>query len=163
MKNLVALLFALSVSATAQSADAIYKRACGPKDASFEVEQIKGQPPAAPEPGKALVYFIQKESGPYFTTRVGLDGSWVGVIQHNSYIFVSVAPGEHHVCAATQDHKHPGPELIHFTAKAGDVYYYLVRGIAENTGFSMVFSGADHDEAQFLIASDTMSISKPKQ
>lgn len=168
MKALFALLlFAVSASATAQTADAIYKQACGPMDASFEVEQVKGQPPAAPEPGKALVYFIQKESGPYFTTRVGLDGSWVGVIQHDSYVFVSVVPGEHHACAATQDRKHPGAELVHFTAEAGNVYYYLVRGIAGSTGSgdfaTMVFSAADRDEAHFLIASDPMSVSKPKQ
>lgn len=170
MKVLFALLlFAVSASATAQTADAIYKQACGPKDASFDVKQVFDvEPSAAPEPGKALVYFIQKESGPYFTTRVGLDGSWVGVIQHDSYFFVSVVPGEHHACAATQDRKHPGAELIHFTAEAGKTYYYLVRGIAATTSDSsnfatMVFGAADRDEALFLIASDPLSVAKPKQ
>ncbi len=84
------------------------------------------------------MYFIQKETSPYFTTRMGLDGAWVGVIRHDSYIFVSVAPGEHHACAATQDRKHPGVELVDFTAEAGKVYYFLVRGIADmgNGGFA---------------------------
>ena len=169
MKALFAfLLFAVSASANAQTADAIYKQACGPKDASFDVEQVLDvEPSAAPEPGKALVYFIQKESGrPYFTTRVGLDGSWVGVI-HDSYFFVSVVPGEHHACAATQEQKHPGVELIHFTAEAGKTYYYLVRGIAATTSDSsnfatMMFGAADRDEALFLIASDPMSVAKRK-
>lgn len=161
------IVFALvfSVSATAQTADAIYHRACGPKEASFDVQLGKGQPPAAPEPGKALVYFIQKEPGTYFTTRVGLDGTWVGVIQHNSYIFVSVAAGEHHACAASLNRKHLEAELIHFEAEAGKTYYYLVRGIEPSTqgAFSaMEFVPADIDEALALIASDPQSSSRPK-
>jgi hypothetical protein len=166
MKALFALLiFAVSVSATAQTADAIYKQACGPKEAAFTVELVKGQPPAAPEPGKALVYFIQKESGTYFTTRVGLDGAWVGVIKRDSYVFASVAPGEHHACAASQDRKNPKPELARFTAEAGKVYYYLVRGIgvtADGGGFAtLLFGAADRDEAFFLLASDPQSVATP--
>ena len=129
MKALFAfLLFAVSASANAQTADAIYKQACGPKDASFDVEQVLDvEPSAAPEPGKALVYFIQKESGrAYFTTMVGLDGSWVGVI-HDSNFFVSVVPGEHHACAATQDRKHPGVELSRRRILFGPSYEAKVR------------------------------------
>jgi hypothetical protein len=165
MKVLFALLLlAVSASATAQTADAIYQQACGPKDARFVVEQVQGQPPAAPEPGKALVYFIQKQSAPIFVTRVGLDGAWVGVILHNSYIFVSVAPGEHHACAATQDRKKPGAELVHFTAEAGKTYYFLVRGNGGYGDFAtMEFGPADRDDALYSIASNPMSVSKPKQ
>ena len=166
MKALFALLlFAVPVSATAQTADAIYKQACGPKEAAFTVELVKGQPPAAPEPGKALVYFIQKETGTYFTTRVGLDGVWVGVIQHDSYIFASVAPGEHHACAATLNRKHLEAELIHFTVEAGNIYYYLVRGTAGIYGGfgAMEFGPPDSDEALALIASDPQTVSKPEQ
>ena len=77
MKSCLAiLLLAMSASAAAQTTDALYRQACGPKDAKFVVEQVKGQPPTVPEPGKALVYFIQKQSGINFTTRVGLDGAW---------------------------------------------------------------------------------------
>lgn len=160
------LLLTFSISASAQTADAIYQRACGPKGAAFTVELVKGQPPTAPEPGKALVYFIQKETLPIFITRVGLDGAWVGVLQHASYIFASVAPGEHHACAATQDRKNPGPELVHFTAEAGKVYYYLVRGIAGGGEYgsfaTMDFRPADRDEALFLLASDPQSVATPK-
>lgn len=60
----------MSVSAAAQTAEAIYKRACGPKDSLFDVQHVKGIPPKTPEPGKALVDFIQKEYGPKrFITR----------------------------------------------------------------------------------------------
>jgi hypothetical protein len=163
---LAVLLMAVPLSATAQTADAIYKQACGPLDARFVVEQVRGQPPAAPEPGKALVYFIQKEAGAHFTTRVGLDGAWVGVLEQDSYIFVSVAPGEHHACAATLNRKRPEAEFVHFTVEAGKTYYFLVRGTAassaEGGGFAaMVFCAADRDEALFLIASYPQSVAKP--
>lgn len=157
------LLFSLSVGAAAQSADALYQQACGPKAAEFDVQLVKSQPPAAPEPGKALVYFIQRENYPLFITRVGLDGAWVGVLQHESWIPISISPGEHHACAASQDRKHPGPELLHFTAEAGKTYYLLVRGIAGNVGglYSMEIGPADRDEALYLIAADPQSVAKP--
>jgi hypothetical protein len=163
MKQPLLLLFlAMSIPAVAQSADSIYQQACGPKDARFDVQQVKGQTPTAPEPGKALVYFIQKETDPIFITRIGLDGAWAGVLQHDSYIFASVAPGEHHACAATQDRKNPGAELLHFTAEAGKTYYYLVRGIVGGGFATMEFGPADRDEALFLIASDPQSAAIPK-
>jgi hypothetical protein len=166
MRALFALLiFAVSVSLTAQTADVIYKQACGPKEATFTVELVKGQPPAKPEPGKALVYFIQNETGTGFTTRVGLDGAWVGVVQYDSYIFASVAPGEHHACAATLNRRHLEAELIHFTVEAGKTYYYLVRGIAGGPGGpgAMEFGPPDSDEALALIASDPQTVSKPEK
>jgi hypothetical protein len=160
----------MSIPMAAQSADAIYKTACGPKKIEFTVELVNGQSPTAPEPGKALVYFIQKEAGMPFTTRVGLDGSWVGVIQRDSYIAVSVAPGEHHACAATRNRNDPRPELLHFTAEAGKVYYFLMRGIAGDAGYgagygadyTMIFGPADRDNALYLIASDPRSVATRK-
>jgi hypothetical protein len=165
LKALFALLFlAVPACVSAQTADALYQQACGPKAARFTVQQAQGQPPAAPESGKALVYFIQKETLPIYVTRVALDGAWVGVLQHDSYIFASVEPGEHHACVATQNRKNPGPELVHFTAEAGKTYYYLVRGIAGQYGAfaTMLFSPADRDEALYLIASDPQSTATPK-
>jgi len=152
------------IPALAQSADALYGQACGPKDASFVVDQVKGQAPASPAPGKALVYVIQKESSRSIFTRIGLDGSWGGVIQDNSFIPISVSPGEHHLCAATQDRKHPEAELVHFKAEAGKVYFYLVRVTAADVGngFTMAFDAVDRDEALYLIASYPQSVAKPK-
>jgi hypothetical protein len=108
------------------------------------------------------VFFIQKGNGPVFTTRVGLDGAWAGVLQNDSYIFASVAPGEHHACAATLNRKRPEAELVNFTVEAGKTYYYLLRGIAayESSG-TMEFGPADRDEARYLIASDPQSVATP--
>jgi hypothetical protein len=158
---LLLLLLVVSIPVAAQTADAIYQQACGPLDARFDVEQVKGQPPAAPEPGKALVYFIQKDSGFPFTTRVGLDGAWVGVLQRDSYIFFSVVPGEHHACAATLNRKHPEAEFVDFTTEAGKTYYYLVRSIMDRSDIREL-GPADRNETLFLIASDPQSVAKPR-
>jgi hypothetical protein len=159
---LTVLPLSMSVSATAQTADATYKQACGPLDARFVVEQVKGQSPTVPEPGKALVFSIQKGNIPYFTTTVGLDGAWAGVLQHDSYIFVPVGPGEHHACAATLNRKRPEAELVNFTVAVGSTYYYLLRGIAAYASSgAMEFGPADRDEARYLIASDPQSLATP--
>jgi len=88
-----------------------------------------------PENGKALVYFIQDDtqflSRPRPTTRVGIDGSWVGATQSQSYFYVSVEPGEHYVCASWQSSV-GGPvahstAAIHLTAVAAHSYYFVVR------------------------------------
>ncbi len=159
----LSLLLLVSLSASAQSADAIYQQACGPKNASFQLRQVKGNPPAQPEPGKALVYFIQKPSGINLMTRIGLDGSWAGVLEGDAYIFASVAPGEHHVCAASMGLKDPKAEFVHFTVQPGKVYYYLVRAeLVENGFLEMPIALADRDEALYLIASDPTTTAKPK-
>ena len=162
---LAVLLFSFCAGAAAQTADALYQKACGPKAAKFSVQLVKAQPPAAPEPGKALVYFIQKENAAVFTTRVGLDGAWVGVLQYESWIPLSVSPGEHHACAATLNRKRLEAELMHFTAEAGKTYYFLVRGIAGDAGTrdldAMEIGPADRDEALALIASDPQSVAGP--
>jgi hypothetical protein len=164
MKSCLAvLILTMSLSASAQTADAIYQRACGPKDASFDVQQIKGQPSAAPEPGKALVYFIQDAYGEMYTTRVGLDGAWVGAFKKSWYVSISVAPGEHHACVSWQNVKSRRPRFLDFTAEAGKSYYYLVHSITGQYSSDILEIGpVDHDEALFLIASDPQSAAKPK-
>lgn len=165
MKLLFAsLLLLTSIPALAQNVDDLYRQACGPKDTAFQVDHVQHPPAASPEPGKALVYFIQKESSRGIVTRVGLDGTWGGVILDNSYIPVSVSPGEHHLCAATQNRQNPDPVFAHFTAESGHVYYFLVRVTAADIGstFTMELAPADRDEATYRIASEPRSVSKPK-
>lgn len=156
----------LTIPASAQTADAIYQRACGPKDVKFDVQQIKGQMTSAPEPGKARVFFILNAVDEPYTIIVGLDGKWVGAFKKDSYLFVSVAPGEHRACVNWQGSSKRDATLVHFIAKAGEVRYYLVRTIATGTGpaarDNMEFEPADRDEALYLIASDPQSIAMPK-
>jgi len=171
--SLLFLLYALAYPvvgqpARAQTADSIYQQACGPRDVKFVVEQVKGQPPAVPDPGKALVFFIQDGYGAPYIAKVGLDGAWAGAIKRASYLFASIAPGEHHACAVWQRDPrtvwNPTPHFVHFTAEAGRVYYYLIRSIGVSGSVQILeFGPVDRDEALFLIASDPQSLAKPKR
>jgi hypothetical protein len=158
---LIALFFA--ASAFAQEPYAVTTSACGPMDASFDVKLDKTQHPRTqPDPGKALVYFIQEKGS---DALIGLDGAWVGANKKSSYFAASVEPGEHHVCADVRTPRGiPGVPVgfLHFTAEAGRVYYFDARVVygAE----SYLFLGAvDSDQAKYLIASYPLSISTPKK
>src|SRR5450755_2944540 len=135
--------------------------ACGPKDAKFDAKLDDTQHTIAqPHSGKALVYFIQDIGamnclGACLTTRIGLDGTWVGANQHNSYFSVSVEPGEHHVCASPQSHfvssttseKYASIRLAlaHFTAEAGKAYYFRTRFFGNEALFDL--DAIDGDQA----------------
>jgi len=160
---LVALLFA--ASAFAQGPSAVATSACGPKDASFDVKLDKTQHPLAqPDPGKALVYFIQEKGS---DALIGLDGAWVGANKRSSYFGVSVEPGEHHVCADVHTPRGiPGPPVgfLHFTAEEGRVYYFNARVVYGPGAEPYLFLGAvDSDQAKYLIASYPLSVSTPKK
>ena len=122
---LVVLLFAASAFAQTPSGPAT--SACGPKSDSFQMRLDKTQHTLAqPDAGKALVYFIQEKGSDAFavTTKIGIDGAWVGANKNSSYFAVSVEPGEHHVCANVQSYRGHPVGLVHFTAEAGKVYYF---------------------------------------
>jgi hypothetical protein len=155
------LVLLLVASAFAQEPSGVATSACGPKSATFQVKLDKSQHTLAqPDPGKALVYFIQENGA---AARTGLDGSWAGANKNSSYFAVSVEPGEHHVCADVQTPRGiPGVPvgLLHFTAEAGRVYYFDARVVygAE----SYLFLGAiDSDQAKYLIDSLPLSVSTP--
>jgi hypothetical protein len=155
------LVVLLAASAFAQEPSGVATSACGPKSATFQVRLDKSQHTLAqPDPGKALVYFIQENGA---AARTGLDGSWAGANKNSSYFAVSVEPGEHHVCADVQTPRGiPGVPvgLLHFTAEAGRVYYFDARVVygAE----SYLFLGAiDSDQAKYLIDSLPLSVSTP--
>jgi hypothetical protein len=167
------IVMLLAVSAFAQRESGPLAAACGPKGTSFNVKPDESpHPPAQPEPGKALVYFIQDIGevncfGGCMTTKIGLDGAWVGAHQHNSYFSVSVEPGEHHVCANPQSHVgwiSRKVALAHFTAEAGKVYYFRTRGFMSGSGGQLLFDldPVDSDQAKYLIASYPLSVSQPK-
>lgn len=138
----------ISISSTAQTADAIYQQACGPRDAQFDVKYVKEQRPAGAEPGKALVYFIQDAIGQTYTARVGLDGAWVGAFKKSAHFFISAKPGEHHGCVSFQNMKYRRPVFISVNLEAGNTYYYLVRSLTgPETPDSLEISPVDSDEA----------------
>jgi hypothetical protein len=122
--------------------------------------------------GKARIYFIQdtglRANLGYPTTRIGIDGTWVGANKKNSFFSVAVEPGEHHVCLAVQSViTHFAPEVVefaHLSADAGQVYYYRSRIIESQSGPEyLVFDPVDSDEAKYLIAIYPLSVSHPKK
>jgi len=160
MKSALIVLL-LAASAFAQKPSGSATSACGPKDVSFDVKLDKTQHTLAdPDPGKALVYFIQEKGS---DALMGLDGAWVGQTKKSSYFAVSVEPGEHHVCADVQTPRGiPGVPVgfLHFTAESGRVYYFDARVVY--AAESYLFLGAvDSDEAKYLIDSLSLSVSTP--
>jgi hypothetical protein len=142
---------------------------CGDPNIKFNVKTDNDPHPVQPEPGKALLYFIEDDSefsyAPKPTTRMGLDGSWVGATHGNSYFFVPLNPGVHHLCASWQNFFYgPKTAAAHFTAEAGQVYYFSARNVSPRGGYSNIrLEPPDSDEAQLLINQFSCSTSQPKK
>jgi hypothetical protein len=164
---LVALLFA--ASAWAQSPQNLVRPTCGYGDVSFKVKlDDKQHTLAQPQPGKALVYFIHDAGSwevlAYPTTKMGMDGAWAGANHGDSYFFVSVEPGEHHVCATLQSSfVDDRVEFAHFTAEAGQVYYFRTRLVMSRQVELLELEALDSDQGNYLIATSPLSVSRPKK
>lgn len=131
---LLVLVCAAPVIAQNRSADPRTAAGCGPAATEFSVKVDKNQHVVTQaEPGKALVYVIEQESweDSYnigdITTRVGLDGAWVGANYGQSYLSFPLAPGEHHICVDWQSSLESRQQLsgaAELTAEAGKTYYF---------------------------------------
>lgn len=175
MKHVLVILLFTVAALAQQGADAA--AACGPTKTSFDIKLDDSQHTLSqPESGKALVYFIQDIGavnclGPCMKTRIGVDGGWVGAVQHNSYFSVSVDPGEHHVCARPQSRVAPETSekyasvllaLAHFTAEAGKVYYFRTRSFSTQNQAIFDLERIDADQGRYLIAYYPLSVSRMK-
>jgi len=155
---LVVIIFAVCAFGREQADPAT--AACGPAGANYDVKRDESQHTLTPpEPGKARVYFVRDLGivrclGSCGTTRIGLDGNWVGANQRNSYFSVSVEPGEHHVCANDGGKSFA---FAHFTAEAGQVYYFRTR--SSSGKYQQFFDG---DQAKYLVGESPLSISRAK-
>jgi hypothetical protein len=160
--------FALNPAALANP-----QSACGQTDVHFDIKKDNGEHVAQAEAGKALVYVIQDEDHPDclkcdVTTRVGLDGSWIGANNGDFYFFFSVEPGEHHLCANRQAEYNISTKpitLLRFTAEAGKTYYFRVHAIygADRGASYSDFGPVDADEAQYLISVSAYANSRAKK
>ncbi len=169
MKMVLAVMI-LAASASAQGRSFRIASACGPKNVSFDVKLDESRhTPTQPEPGKAIVYFIQ-DDGPWgehqhHTLKIALDGAWVGAYKWNSYFSVPVKPGVHHVCANVQSNYPVGSQiaLAHFTAEPGETYYFRTRFLNGMNGMDIPsyveLDALDSDEGKYLIAFYPLSIS----
>ena len=161
-----ALLFA--VSTWAQDPTAITNAACGPWNVSFNVALDQSlHTPAQPAPGWALVYVIHDAGTSslfaYPTTKLGVDGKWVGANHGDSFLSFSVEPGEHHLCTTLQSSiVDDRVEMAHFTAEAGKVYYFRTRLVLSKSVDLLEMQPVDSDQGKCLIESYPRSVSTPK-
>ena len=140
-------------------------KACGPATVDYEVKvDKKNHPLATPEPGKALVYFIEQRAISCFfcgkTIRFGVDGSWAGANHDDSYFYVQLAPGEHHLCASrfSDEFNSVNTALNSFTAEAGKTYYFIatigIRDVGDRGTKTegLHFDAVNPDQGQFFIS-----------
>ena len=140
---------------------------CGPQDAKFEVKSDESQHPTpAPEDSKALIYVVADGR---LTTIFGVDGKWVGAVNGGitggTYFFVSIDPGEHHVCAMLQSFlpdRGPRVSVHSLKAEPGGSYYFRTRLVGINTGFVLQLDQLDSDEGRWFVAWSKFSTSHPK-
>ena len=159
-----ACLLALPAAAQKLSSYASFG-ACGNPNAQFDVKTDPALRTYTPDPGKALVYFIEKDAGAFLAghTRIGIDGHWAGATEGNSYFALSLDPGVHHICADTHMGKlwtaNEETALAHFTAQPGAVYYFETKNLAlENQTIDVSLIPLDSDEGASLAGSYSVSI-----
>jgi len=146
---------------------------CGDKKVKWDVTTDRSKHPfATPESGKALVYFLQDDTNYQGTlrptTRFGPNGSWVGATQANAYFYVSVDPGEQHLCASWQSWAPVGHTAAadHFLAEADKSYFFVVRDLyinADHGPANMKLELINNDEGQLLISKFGFSTSHARK
>lgn len=178
MIRYILALLALTITAFAQDAASAARAAagCGPKDVQFEAKGDKNfRALAQPEAGKALVYVIQDEKRDddvtylgHTTTRIGLDGNWVGANRGRSFSSFSIPPGEHRLCTDFQSINRAASKLgsaLTFTAEAQKTYYFrawIDERVMEPSS-EMRLERVDPAEGSFLISNSSWSRSQPKK
>ena len=163
---LAVLLFALPSFAQDSGAAALAAAGCGAPETEFTVKlDKKSHPLPQPEPGNAtVVVFAQLGSACLgcVIIRVGIDGSWAGALEHTSYSFFPIAPGDHRVCVAVQSSNRGRSEIAgaaSLTAEPGNVYYLRLAG-ANN---KLLLKPVDPAEGPLLIKSAALSTATPKK
>jgi uncharacterized protein DUF2846 len=175
MKTASVVMF-LASSAFAQNPALVphAQPACGAANVEFQTKPDASQRPDPQlEAGKALIYVMEDQKFKFvrdITVRIGLDGAWVGATRGSSYLFFSVEPGEHHLCADWMSN-FAGRlvSLFGLTAEAGKVYYFRARTMASPINSSndktalIDLDLVNSDEGKLLVASSPLSVSHPKK
>lgn len=149
---IMALVWAVPVLAQNPPVDLRTAAGCGPTKTQFEVVMGEhDQTVPVRSPGKAAVYVIevQKPEGTGVTTRVGLDGNWMGANTGAAYMSFEVEPGDHHVCVDWQSSVRARQQAIAaavVTAEAGERYYFVAEVLVGEPDLTLT----EVDEAEGL-------------
>jgi hypothetical protein len=171
-------LLLVFLAATFRSRATTLPDSCGSDKTQFDVKTQKHAPaPAPPAEGKAQIVFLEtmdRNLGCWScgspTSRIGMDGGWVGANQGNSWFAIDVAPGEHHLCTDWQSafgtlKKKIG--MAEFTAEAGKTYYFEVKVRIKEVGSDnssdvdrdLDFAQISDDEGKFRLQSAALATS----
>ena len=163
MKTIAIVLLSCCAFGQDKAAVSSAEAGCGSQDAKFEVKSDESQHPApSPEEGKALIYFV---ADGHLTSIFGVDGKWAGAVNGGRYFFVSVDPGEHHLCAMLQSFvplRGPKVSVHSLNAEPGGSYYFRTRMVGISTGFVLQLDQLDSDEGRWFVAWSKFSTSRPK-
>jgi hypothetical protein len=171
---IVVLLFALPIYTQAQPPDD-QSGGCGSSRDGWDVKTVKDHPPdPKPEDGKALVYVIKTMvdapliGGNNASTRLGVDGTWIGANHGNSYFFFPVDPGQHSICTDWQSILYTRAGLVSgadFNARAGMTYYFRirVRDVTNERSGDIEIERIYKSEARLLLPKSEFATSHPKK
>jgi hypothetical protein len=147
----------LSLMLFATGAEA-QRSACGEPTTKFEVKTLPADSPKV-EAEKAVVFIIERDltTRTFATpsTRLGMDGEWLGATSGNSYSFFEVTPGVHHLCADTKfgGLGGEGQAFLHFKANAGSTYFFEVRNTRVGDELrDVALEQLDEDEGEYLVS-----------
>ncbi|MGB6746293.1 MAG: hypothetical protein WBE38_21765 [Terracidiphilus sp.] len=178
--RLGALLLLAIAASTIPSWASTLPPSCGDENTVLDVTAHKnGVVTTVPEAGMAKVYFIEnadKDALPV-TTRVGIDGMWVGANKGSSYFGYTVPPGEHHVCVdwlLDRRYIKDAPQFDLFTAEAGKVYYFEVRvewkpheyapgKLSPGGDMDLELRPVNEDQGKYMVFSSKLSTSTQKK
>jgi hypothetical protein len=173
VRNAFAIILLVSSGFSQDSAMAARVAAgCGPNDVQFRVKADKNHHPTSQaEAGKALVYAFADEDEVNLslhiggiTTKVGLDGEWVGANYQKSYFFFPVDPGDHRLCTSQQRTKIAS--AVSFTAEPHKIYYFRTRTPdhprVEHPN-EVILVPVDAAAAQLLVAPSAFSTSQRRK
>ena len=173
---LVALLLVSSAFAQSPtSSDLRTAAGCGPANVKLSVKTDKRQHPnTVPEAGRALLVVVTQyeteartQTIGYVTTRVGLDGNWIGANHQGSAFTYAIEPGAHRICSDVQSFGPAVKQLsgaVDLVAEAGVTYYYrVVVSELPKMPLSLRVESMQQAEGLLTASSAALSTSGPKK
>ena len=100
---------------------------CGSRQAKHKVAKHKESFTPEPAAGKSLLYFYWEgsrfRSWAGVRTKLALEGTYVAVLQKNTYAVVEVEPGLQKLCVSGKGKKSSINSLLFLTAEPGKTYF----------------------------------------
>jgi hypothetical protein len=164
MRKVMVLLLVCAAPVFGQNAKKDFRTAagCGPAETQFSASVAANPKTLTPPPaGSALVYVIEVErpDDAGITTRVGLDGNWIGANRGRAYLAFEVEPGERHVCvdwqSSIESRQRLGGAAV-LMAEAGKTYFFraevLLSGATIGHNEDMWVEPVDEAEGMWLVS-----------